>query len=274
MSTISIKNLKISACHGCFDSEKTMPQPFIFDCIMQYDFEKAADNDSLEDTLDYGAVMQTIVDFATQNTFNLIETLCYRTAGLIMQKYPVQKLTLTVRKPDAPVALDFDAVGVTVELERTKVVLSLGSNMGEKEQTLDFAIKRLSDNPAIRVIKTSSYLENPPYGGVAKNTFVNCATEIETYLSPEKLLEYIHLIEGEAKRERKVRWGDRTLDIDIVFYGNRIIDTEKLVIPHPDYENRDFVLVPLNEICPDKVCPLHRKRVKDMLSDLLKRRQN
>lgn len=274
MSKIHIKDLKISTCHGCFAEEKINPQPFIFDCTIDYDFEKASQSDNLEDTLDYGSIMHSISDFATQNTFNLIETLCYHTASMIMQKYPVEKILLTVRKPQAPVDLDFGDVSVSVQLERTPVILSLGSNMGDKKATLETAIRRLSENPAICLMKTSSYLENPPYGGVAKNTFVNCAVLVETYLSPESLLEYIHLIEKEAKRERTVRWGDRTLDIDIVFYGNKIIDSKNIVVPHNDYENRDFVLIPVNEICPDWICPLHRKRIKDILADLLSRQNN
>lgn len=271
MSLINIKDLKINACHGCFDEEKVNPQPFIFDCTLEYDFEKASLSDDLKDTLDYGAIMQTICDFATQNTFNLIETLCYRCASLIMQKYPVKSVDMTLRKPEAPVNLDFGDVSVNVRLERTQAILSLGSNLGEKQNTLQTAIKKLGDNPAIKVLKTSSFLENPPYGGVAKNTFVNCAVLIDTYLSAHSLLEYLHIIENEAKRERTVRWGDRTLDIDIVFYGDKIMCTDELTIPHTDYENRDFVLIPLNEICPDWICPVHRKKIKTMLGELLER---
>lgn len=270
-SSIHIKDLKVTACHGCFDNEKVNPQPFVFDCTLDYDFEKAAQNDSLDDTLDYGAIMQTISDFAKANTFNLIETLAYRTAALIMEKYPAEKISLTVRKPDAPVELDFLDVCTKVTLQREKVILSLGSSIGDKKKTLDFAISKLQENPAIKILKKSSYFENPPYGGVAKQTFVNAAVLIETYLSPNSLLEYLHSIENAADRKRNIRWDDRTLDIDIVFYGDKIIDTDDLIIPHADYENRDFVLIPVNEICPEWICPLHHRRMKDMLAQLIER---
>lgn len=259
----------MNTCHGCFEEEKVNPQPFIFDCQLICDFEKAALTDDLKYTLDYGEIMQVITDFAVNNTFNLIETLCYRTASLLMQKYPLDEVIVTVKKPEAPVDLPFENVDVTVDLKRTEAYLSLGSNIGDRKATLDYAIKRLSENPAVKIEKVSSYMENPPYGGVASLPFVNAAVKITTYLSPESLLDYLHIIENEAHRERKVRWGDRTLDIDIIFYGNKIINTKDLTIPHPDYENRDFVLVPLNEIAPDLVCPLNNKRIKTLLSELL-----
>lgn len=269
MSKIHIQNLRVDTCHGCFDFEKVNPQPFIFDCELTYDFERAGIEDNLEYTIDYGEIMQTITDFATQNTFNLIETLCYRTASMIMQKYPVEEVVLKVKKPKAPVDLPFENVYVATTLTRKTVYLSLGSNMGDRQATLEYAVKRLQENPAITVEKISSYLENPPYGGVASLPFTNSAVKINTYLSPDTLLDYIHQIESEAHRERKVRWGDRTLDIDIVFYGDSIINTDTLTVPHPDYHNRDFVLIPMNEIAPDFVCPLYRKRIKDLLKELL-----
>ncbi len=90
------------------------------------------------------------------------------------------------------------------------------------------------------------------------------AVEISTYLSPYELLEYLHLIEREAKRDRSVRWGDRTLDMDIIFYGDKVLDDDILTIPHPDYQNRDFVIIPLKEIAPNFVCPISRKRIGEL----------
>lgn len=269
MNQIHIENLTVNACHGVFYFEKVTPQPFVFDCLIDYDFEKAGITDELKYTLHYGEVMQDIYDFATSKTFDLIETLCYRTAEMLMQKYPIEKITLKVKKPKAPVELDFENVYVCITLEKTRVLLSLGSNMGDRYATLDFAINELKKHHAIDVKKVSSHLENPPYGGVAQLPFVNIAVEIYTYLSPQTLLDYIHKIEAMAHRERTIRWGDRTLDIDIVFYGDKIIDNELLTIPHSDYKNRDFVLIPLNEIAPNFVCPICHKRIKEILADYM-----
>ena len=98
---------------------------------------------------------------------------------------------------------------------------------------------------------------------MAKNTFTNCGVKIECLISARGLLEEIHGIEKEFGRVRNERWGDRTLDIDIVFFGNKIIREEGLSVPHPDYRSRDFVVIPLKEIAPDFVCPVTGKRLSD-----------
>lgn len=268
MTKIEISNLTVNAKHGVFDKEKVTPQPFVFDCSIDYDFEKAAVADDLALTLDYGNIMQDITDFCKQNTFDLIETLCYRTAQMLMDKYPINAISLTVRKPQAPVELPFENVSVSVSLKRRDAYLSLGSNLGDRQNILDFAISQLKENKSIKVLKISSPYENPPYGGVAQFPFINMAVKISTYLSPDTLLDYIQSIEAKAHRNRDVRWGDRTLDIDIIFYGDMIIDTDRLTIPHVDYSNRDFVLVPLNEIAPNFTCPLRRKRISELLKNL------
>jgi 2-amino-4-hydroxy-6-hydroxymethyldihydropteridine diphosphokinase len=126
------------------------------------------------------------------------------------------------------------------------------------------AIKKLGEVRGVSVKKISSFLKTKPYGGVAKNDFLNCAVEVECMLPPKKLLDEIHLIEKEGGRERNKRWDDRTLDIDIVFFGNRIIREDGLSVPHPDYINRDFVLLPIKEIAPDFVCPDNGKRIADL----------
>ena len=116
----------------------------------------------------------------------------------------------------------------------------------------------------VKILKVSKYIETEPYGGAAKNMFLNCAAVAECLISPRRLLEEIHKIEKSFGRVRTVRWGDRTLDIDIVFFGDKAIAEEGLCVPHPDYLNRPFVLVPLKEIAPDFVCPKTFKRIADM----------
>ena len=127
-------------------------------------------------------------------------------------------------------------------------------------------------NDAVRrafpVKKVSSYIETPPYGGVAGNTFLNACAEIETYLPPHALLCELQKIEQEGERTRELRWGDRTLDIDIIFYGRQIICDDVLTVPHADYANRAFVLAPLAQIAPSFICPLSGKTVAAMYGEL------
>ena len=264
MDLIKIRGLKVDACHGVLDSERVNKQPFIFDADLELDFFGAAKDDDLNKTVNYAEVCASIVDTASKNSFLLIEKLAYECAFGILDGYPVQGVKLTVWKPDAPIEQKFDSVGVTVCCRRERALLSLGSSIGDKKGYLDFAIERLNSTRGVKVKKVSAYIQTAPYGGVAQNSFLNCAAEIQTYLSPRALLEAIHAIESEAKRERTVRWGDRTLDIDIVFYGDKIICGDDLVIPHKDYKNRPFVLGPLKEIAPDFVCPLTRKRLCEL----------
>ncbi len=264
MDTIKIRGLEASACHGVHDSEKTNKQLFIFDADLELNFYGAANDDDLNKTVSYSDVCNLIVKIASENVFSLIEKLAYECAFAIMENFPVQSAKITVWKPNAPIKHKFENVGVTVCCNRERVLLSLGSNLGDKKGYLDFAIKALGATRGIKVKKVSSYIRSEPYGGVAQNTFLNCAAEIETYLSPRALLGEIHRIESEGKRVRTVRWGDRTLDIDIIFYGRQIIDEEGLTIPHADYKNRPFVVDPLKEIAPDFVCPLTNKRLCEL----------
>lgn len=264
MNKVLIRGLTVSACHGVRDFEKINPQPFVFDADIYYDFFGAYLSDDLSDTINYSEACNKIVEVTTGNSFDLIEKLAYECAYEVMESSNANKISLTVYKPNAPVKHKFDKVGVSIEVERTVSYLSLGSSMGDKKNYLDTAIEKLNTYPHISVKKVSDYIETQPYGNVAKNTFLNCAVEIETLYSARQLLGIIHKIEAECDRVRLVHWEDRTLDIDIIFFGKQIIVEDDLIIPHADYHRRDFVLTPLRQIAPDFICPLLKKAVRDI----------
>ncbi len=248
MNYISIRGLEISACHGVLEFEKTAAQPFIFDADLFYDFYEGAKRDDLSGTVNYDEACGAIAEIARGKRYNLIESLAYDCAFALAEKYGLEGVKLTVWKPQAPVKQKFEKVGVTVELKRERAYLSLGSSMGDKKRYLDRAIEMLGSVRGIKVEKASAYIGTQPYGGVAQNTFLNCAVEIITYLTPRQLLGEIHVIENALGRVREKRWGDRTLDIDIIFFGDKTVCEPDLVIPHPDWKNREFVKVPLAEI--------------------------
>lgn len=131
-----------------------------------------------------------------------------------------------------------------------KAYLGIGSNLGNKRQNLDEAVKLLEDNNKIKIKKTSSYYETDPVGYTKQDLFLNRVLEIETLLKPYDLLEYCMLIEEKLKRERIIRWGPRTIDIDILLYEGFVSEDKKLTVPHPRMLNRAFVMVPLYEIAP------------------------
>lgn len=262
---ILIRGLKINTCHGVHGYEKTTPQEFVFDADLTCDFYEAAKFDDIEKTCNYSTACNIINGVATGNVFNLIEKLAYECAFALLDGLPaVSGVKLTIYKPQAPVKFEFETVGVTVDVKRARAYLSLGSSEGDRQGYLDKALKMLDETSGIKVKKVSKYIETAPYGGVAKNKFLNCAAEIETYLSPNQLLLEIHRIEAACGRVRKEHWGDRTLDIDIIFFGNEIIFSQDLIIPHPEYSKRDFVVKPLKEIAPEFICPDKKIKIKDL----------
>lgn len=265
MNAINIKGLSVTARHGVLHEEKVNAQPFVFDIGVDCDISAAALSDDVRDTVNYAEVCALVTSFCENNSFNLIEKLAYGAAYKICENFPLVKAAeVTVHKPEAPVGLPFGDISVSARVERNVVILSLGSSEGDRKGTLDGAIEALNALNGINVLKVSQYIETEPYGGAAKNAFLNCALTAECLLSPRGLLENIRKIESGFGRVRKERWGDRTLDIDIVFFGNKIIAEEGLSVPHPDYQNRPFVINPVKEIASGFVCPLTRKRMSDL----------
>ena len=229
MNKILIRGVEVSACHGVNGFEKVEPQRFVFDADITADFYAAAQSDDLEGTVNYSSFCKLITAVTTENTFNLIEKLAYECVFAAFEKFPlISAISLTVWKPDAPMNRKFDKVGVTVTAERERAYLSLGSSMGDRKKYLDTAIEKLNSTRGIKVEKVSDYISTKPYGGVAE----------------------IHRIEAECQRVREKRWGDRTLDIDIIFFGDKRINDGVLTVPHPDYLNRDFVKIPLKQLAP------------------------
>ncbi|NNG68017.1 2-amino-4-hydroxy-6-hydroxymethyldihydropteridine diphosphokinase [Caldanaerobacter subterraneus] len=132
----------------------------------------------------------------------------------------------------------------------TEVYLSLGSNLGDREKYLKEAVKRLKSNKNIVLKKLSPIYETKPVGYLEQDNFLNAAILIETDLTPYELLDVTTSIEAELKRERTIKWGPRTIDIDILLYNGLILHDEKLTIPHPRMWERAFVLIPLRDINP------------------------
>lgn len=265
MKEITVTGLTVLAKHGVFAEEKQNAQPFIFDIALDCEIYGAAKSDNLSLTVSYAEVCSLVEKVCKDNSFNLIETLAYECAFAIAENFPlVSRAEVTVSKPCAPMPQKFSSVSVTAVLKRENVVLSVGSSMGDREKILNGLIAAIDGVRGVKVKKVSSFIETPPYGGIAKNNFLNCALLAECLISPRALLAEIHKIEASFKRERKTRWDDRTADIDIIFFGGNIIREEGLSVPHPDYLNRSFVIEPLKEIVPDFVCPDTGRRVSDL----------
>lgn len=126
--------------------------------------------------------------------------------------------------------------------------MALGSNLGDRAAHLAYARARLTSLPETRLLKQSQVEETAPLGPVPQGAYLNQMVLLETTLAPDALLAHLHAIELERGRERLVRWGPRTLDLDIVRYGDRTLREPQLTIPHPELPNRDFWLREIAEL--------------------------
>jgi 2-amino-4-hydroxy-6-hydroxymethyldihydropteridine diphosphokinase len=144
--------------------------------------------------------------------------------------------------------------------------IGLGSNMGDKFGACRRAIEKLGK--AGRLIKVSSFYCTEPVGYSNQEDFVNAVVAIETPLSPAALLARCHVIEDALGRSRLVRWGPRTIDLDILLYGDQVINDAELTVPHPLMATRAFVLVPLFEIAPDAVHPVLNAEIAQLMHSL------
>ena len=151
----------------------------------------------------------------------------------------------------------------------TPVWIGLGSNLGDRKATLDAAIAALTDEPEVVVEAVSSYHETKPVGGpIGQGAFLNAASRLRTTLGPFELLAVTQRIENQLGRVRSIRWGERTLDVDLLIFGAKFLDTKELKLPHPRLPFRRFVLGPLAEIAPSIVDTTSRRTIADLLARL------
>ena len=147
------------------------------------------------------------------------------------------------------------------------IYIALGSNLGDKENNLKEALRRLTEK-GITVCRVSGFISTEPYGVADQPDFLNAVAEIETDKSPAELLQILLQTEREMGRKRIRRWGERNIDLDLLLYDDRIIDLPELKVPHPDMQNRDFVLCPLVQIAPDVMHPVLKKTAGQLLKEL------
>lgn len=142
--------------------------------------------------------------------------------------------------------------------------VALGSNLGDKEANLRRALELLIER-GVEIVKTSTFISTEPYGVTDQPTFLNGVCEVRTSLEPLALLHTLLEIEQEMGRVRLRHWGERNIDLDLLLYEDVVMDTPELKLPHPDMQNRDFVLLPLAEIAPEIVHPTLQKTIHELV---------
>lgn len=268
---IRIEKLEVYAYHGVYPEERKRGQIFLVNTVLYTDTHRAGAEDKVELSTDYGAVSMFIDRWMKENTCHTLEAVAGNLAREILLNFDlISALDLEILKPEAPIPLTFGCVSVKIHRSWHKAYLSVGSNMGERKKYLEDGIEALKAHPLIKQVKVSELIETAPYGGVEQADFLNAAIGLETLMEPEELLEALHNIENSAGRERILRWGPRTLDLDILFFDQLVYESDTLVIPHPDLHNREFVLKPLSTIAPNYRHPLLGMTVSQELAELEK----
>ena len=266
LDRVRILDLEVFANHGVFPEENALGQKFVISAVLYTDTRPAGQTDDLTLSVHYGEVSQRIREFVEGNTWKLLETVAEKLAFELLVSFPrVRKIRLEIRKPWAPVRLPLKTVAVEIERQWHRAYIALGSNMGEKREHLEHAVELLKETPGCRVTAVSDFITTAPYGYLEQDDFLNGCLELDTLLAPEELLFRLHEIEQSEKRERVIHWGPRTLDLDIIFYDDLVLDTDTLHIPHVEMHKRDFVLRPLAQIAPWKRHPLSGRTVAEML---------
>ena len=147
------------------------------------------------------------------------------------------------------------------------VYLGLGSNKGERISYIEKAIEEISRLPETKIFVRSAVYETEPWGNIEQEDYLNSVIGIQTELNAEDLLKELKSIEKLIGRKENKKWSAREIDIDLLFYGNEIIDKDHMKVPHGQIENRKFVLVPLNEIAPEFMHPVFKKSISQLLED-------
>ncbi len=151
-----------------------------------------------------------------------------------------------------------------------KAIIALGSNMGDRQGYLEAAQAAIEERVG-HIAARSSVMETKAYGYTDQDDFLNMAVEVETAMEPHAMLRELLAIEADLDRVRLIHWGPRTIDLDVIYCEDRIINDEELKVPHPDLVNREFVLRPVSEIAPELVDPLRGKKVEELLAECVKK---
>ena len=273
LDRVSLAGLRVFAHHGVLASERQYGQEFLIDAVLWLDTRAAAAADDLSLAADYSALADRIAALAAGPPVRLIETLAQRLADGCLAEPAVHQVEITVHKPHAPIRLPFADVSVTIRRARPAatgpggqpVVIALGSNLGDRLGHLQGAVDALAGTPGLTLAAASPVYQTAPVGGPAQPDYYNAVLTARTGLPPRTLLARCQQVETASGRVRAESWGPRTLDLDIIVYGDLVSDEPELTLPHPRAGERAFVLAPWHAIDPDAVIP-GRGSVADLLA--------
>lgn len=266
MDCIKVVDLEVFAHHGVLDFEKESGQNFYVSFEAYMDLAPAAAKDDLNLSVSYADMCQSVKAYMTENTYDLIETVTEGIARELLLTYAlIRRVKVTLKKPLAPIGEPVDYPAIVMERCWHQVYIGIGSNMGDREQIIREAIESISSHDLIRIKQVATLIETEAWGNVEQSTFLNGAIHIETLLNPSVLMTYLLEVEQEFDRKREIKWGPRTIDLDILLYDDLITDDPHITLPHPLMTQRAFVLEPLCELNANLVHPLYQMRMFELL---------
>jgi len=149
---------------------------------------------------------------------------------------------------------------------RERVFIGIGSNRGPRRGNCLRAMEAIDDAPELTLIQSSPFYETAPWGFLGQRPFVNAVIEVRSDIGPMALLTFLKGFEKDLGRERGRRWGPRAIDLDILFFGRRIVDGPRLTVPHPRLHERSFVMAPIGDIAPEFIHPMFLVSIKGLLN--------
>jgi dihydroneopterin aldolase/2-amino-4-hydroxy-6-hydroxymethyldihydropteridine diphosphokinase len=271
MDKMYIEDLEIYAHHGVFQEEKTLGQRFLISIELFLSLREPGTSDDLTKTVHYGELCHLVEEEFKKKNYNLIEKATEKIAEFILLKYDlVQRVKVKIKKPWAPIGKPLKYAAVEVDRSWHTAYIGVGGNMGDKEKNVKAALELINESYHTNIIKTSKFYDTKPVGYLQQEDFLNCAIEVKTLLSPIELVRFLLSIESELKRERVIRWGPRTVDLDVLLYDNIISSLEEIIIPHPRMGERMFVMEPMCDIAPYFIHPILNKPLIQIKEALIK----
>jgi dihydroneopterin aldolase/2-amino-4-hydroxy-6-hydroxymethyldihydropteridine diphosphokinase len=269
MDKIYIKDLEVYAHHGVFKEEKTLGQRFKISLELYLNLRGAGITDDLTKTVHYGELCNLVEEEFKRESYDLIEKATEKLAEFILLKYDlVQRVKVKIKKPWAPIGKPIEYVAVEIDRKWHTSYIGVGGNIGDKEKNIKAALDFINNSSHTKITRTSKFYETKPVGYLEQEDFLNCAIEVKTLLSPLELVRFLLSIEKELKRERVIRWGPRTIDLDVLLYDNIISYLEEIILPHPRMQERMFVLEPLSDIAPYVMHPILNKTIIQMKKEI------
>ena len=255
---IAVQGISAHGRHGVLEWEKQLGQRFVVDLDLEVDLSRAGGSDDLAHTVNYAEVAADVVGILAGEPLDLIEAVAQRIADAALRYPLVEAVDVTVHKPEAPVGVPFTDVSVHIRrLRDVPVVVAMGANLGDAGSTLAAAVAALARVDGVRVDRVSPLFETDPVGGPDQPVYLNAVLLAHTRLAPHRLLAALHRVEANHGRVRDIRWGARTLDLDLVQYGDPttggdvVSGDPDLTLPHPRAHERAFVLAPWAGVDPE-----------------------